>query len=302
MITYQVITPPAQEPVLLADAKQHLRVDTTADDLYIEGLITACRFHLEQQYDIALITQTLQLNLDYFPYWWLWRGSSTNTYSWWADQAWYTQILLRGPVQSIGSVKYTDPSGNPQTLSSSVYSLDQYSRPGRLCPARNQMWPATAQATVNAVQVQFTTGFGPADTDVPGDIKAALKMLLGHFYENREEVVTDARVAAIQMPIGVDRIMRAVLEWGPAGWSHDLARPLLRARQSLRSVLRILVRNWLGHRRSGDHRRVDPDLPTPYVPRAGLLADLSPSGRGDAAPRLQAPPSGSSSHRTASAR
>src|SRR5450631_4735333 len=78
-----VISPPALEPLSLADAKLHLKVDTTADDALIESLIRACRFHIERLYDIALITQTLQLNLDYFPYWWLWRGSSSNYQAWW---------------------------------------------------------------------------------------------------------------------------------------------------------------------------------------------------------------------------
>ena len=212
MREYQVISAPAQEPVLLADMKQHLRVDTTADDSYILGLITACRMHLERQYEVAMITQTLQLNLDFFPWWWIFRGSNNSAY-WWQDQAYYTQILLRGPVQSITSVTYLDPTNTPVVLSPSLYKLDAYSMPARLTPAVNQIWPATAY-TINSIQVQFITGYGTADTNVPGDQKAALKMLCGHFYENREEVVTDARVAAIQMPIGVDRLMRPYLSTG----------------------------------------------------------------------------------------
>lgn len=208
MREYQVISAPAGEPVLLADMKTHLRVDATytADDLYIEGLITACRTHLERQYEVAMITQTLQLNLDYFPWWWLFRGSM-NSMWWWQDQAYYAQILLRGPVQSIVSVSYLDVNDNPQTLSSSLYKLDAYSMPARLVPARNQIWPATAY-DINAIQVQFVAGYGAADTSVPADMRAALKMLVGHFYENREEVQTGTRLVAIQMPIGVDALMR----------------------------------------------------------------------------------------------
>ena len=207
MSEFQVVTPPAQEPLLLADAKAHLRVDGTADDALILQKIRACRFHLERQYDIALITQTLQLNLDSFPYWWLWRGGSTNYYNWWLDQAYYTQLLLRPPVQSITSVTYTDPSGNPQTMSAADYVLDTNNRPARLVPALNKQWPATAIGTINVAAVKFVAGYGAADTNVPDDIKEALMMLLGHFYENREQVVTDARVAAITMPLGVDQLM-----------------------------------------------------------------------------------------------
>ena len=211
---YQVVSPPALEPLTVAAAKSHLRVDTTADDGLIGELIRACRFHLERQYDIAMVTQTLQLNLDYFPYWWLWRGNSSNYVSWYMDRSYYTQLRLRGPVQSVVSVKYTDSAGNLQTLSPSLYVLDQYSQPARLVPALNTQWPATAIGGINSVQVQFVTGYGPSDTDVPENIQGALKLLLGHFYENREEVVTDARVAAIQMPIGVDALMRPMTGTG----------------------------------------------------------------------------------------
>lgn len=208
MREYVVVSPPAQEPLLLSDAKQHLRVDTTADDSFILELIRACRFHLERQYEISFITQTLSLSLDHFPWWWMFRGSSYSAAWWYYDSMYYSQIELRGPVQSISSVTYQDVSNATQTLSPSLYTLDSTNIPARLVPAYNQIWPATAMGVVNAVTVTFVTGYGLADTNVPSDIKAALKFLLGHFYENREEVVTDARIAAIQMPLGVDVLMR----------------------------------------------------------------------------------------------
>ena len=39
MKTYQVITPASTYPVSLTEAKSHLKVDTTADDTYIESII-----------------------------------------------------------------------------------------------------------------------------------------------------------------------------------------------------------------------------------------------------------------------
>lgn len=208
MSEFIVVTPPAVEPLTLADAKLHLKVDTTADDALIGSLISACRFHLERLYDVALITQTLQLNLDYFPYWWLWRGASSNYQSWWLDQTYYTQLLLRPPVQSVVSVTYTDPSGNPQTMPSSDYVLDANTRPARLVPALNKQWPATAVGTINVAAVTFIAGYGSSDTNVPDDIKAAIKLLLGHFYTNREEITVDTRLVAVQIPIGVEALMR----------------------------------------------------------------------------------------------
>ena len=43
----QLITPPAVEPVVLADAKLFLRLDTAADDAMVTALIVAARRRVE---------------------------------------------------------------------------------------------------------------------------------------------------------------------------------------------------------------------------------------------------------------
>ena len=62
-----LITPPAVEPVTLADAKAHLKVDTTDDDALITALITAARARAEWHTGRALITQSWTLWLDAWP-------------------------------------------------------------------------------------------------------------------------------------------------------------------------------------------------------------------------------------------
>ena len=65
------ITEPAIEPVSLAEAKSHLRVDQdfTDDDLYIQSLISAARHHIEAVSDRTLIRCQWQIKLDQFPSW-----------------------------------------------------------------------------------------------------------------------------------------------------------------------------------------------------------------------------------------
>ena len=62
-----LVTAPAAEPLTLAEAKLHLRVDDTADDALIGALITAARQHAEHDTRRALVTQTWKLALDASP-------------------------------------------------------------------------------------------------------------------------------------------------------------------------------------------------------------------------------------------
>src|SRR4051794_4197557 len=61
------ITPPSVEPVTLAEAKLHCKVDFTDDDALITSLIAAARMVCETRLRQALVTQTWVLYLDSFP-------------------------------------------------------------------------------------------------------------------------------------------------------------------------------------------------------------------------------------------
>ena len=50
-------TPPNVEPLSLADAKAHLKVESSIDDDLISRLITTARQHVEKQIDKVLINQ-----------------------------------------------------------------------------------------------------------------------------------------------------------------------------------------------------------------------------------------------------
>ena len=60
-------TPPAVEPVTLAEAKAHLKIDTTDDDALITALIPAARARAEWHTGRALVTQGWTLWLDAWP-------------------------------------------------------------------------------------------------------------------------------------------------------------------------------------------------------------------------------------------
>src|SRR5690242_14642320 len=62
-----LLTPPAVEPLSLAEAKAFLRVEHDDDDDIIAALIAGARIHVEAQTRRALITQSWRLVRDCWP-------------------------------------------------------------------------------------------------------------------------------------------------------------------------------------------------------------------------------------------
>ncbi len=66
-MTAALITAPALEPVSLADAKAHLRLDSDDDDQLITAAIVAARVHVEALTRRLLIEQGWRVYLDQWP-------------------------------------------------------------------------------------------------------------------------------------------------------------------------------------------------------------------------------------------
>lgn len=62
-----LLTPPAAEPLSLAQAKAFLRVEHDDDDELIAALIAGSRLHIEAQTRRALMTQSWRLVRDAWP-------------------------------------------------------------------------------------------------------------------------------------------------------------------------------------------------------------------------------------------
>lgn len=191
----RLITPPAIEPITLAEAKAHLRVDHSNDDTKINMLIRAARRHVDGPYGFlgrALVTQTWELVIDKFP---------TNE----------LKIPLP-PLQSVTSIHYDDSAGVQQLLASTEYTVDDVSEPGWVVPVTTG-WPTSLFEGINAVRVQFVAGYdatsdSPPDLagNIPDDIKAAMLLDIGNLYEHREEVIIGQ--TAVRLPSGAERLLR----------------------------------------------------------------------------------------------
>lgn len=175
----RVVTPPAAEPVSLAEAKEHLRLETAEDDAYVTTLIQAARQYIEEVCWRGIVTQTLELVLDGFP------GGEA-------------QELPGGHLGTITSVTYTDPDGASQTLATSVYEVDTVSVPGRVLLAYDESWPST-RSRWDAVRVRYTVGWAVAD--VPAPIRQALLLLVAQMYEQRVPEVTGASIGKLEFAV-----------------------------------------------------------------------------------------------------
>lgn len=166
----RITVAPTVEPVTLAEAKLHLRVDVADDDALITRLISAAREQCEQELDRAVAPQTVQLLLDAFP-----AGAI---------------LLPKGPVTAITSVQYVDTAGATQTIGSSNYALDDAQVDAWLLPAYGYDWPATRDEA-NAVRVTYTAGWATC----PAAVRQWILLAVGTMYASREADVDRPAVA-----------------------------------------------------------------------------------------------------------
>lgn len=154
---------PSIEPVTLAEAKSHERVDTDADDTLIESFITISRELAEEHTGRAFITQEWELIMDYAPTWF---------------------DIPRPPLQSVEEILLFQEDGSSEVVPTSVYGVDTVSTPGRVYLNLGSVWEY--YRPVAGFSVSFVAGYGDNASDVPYAIREAILQILGHLYENRE--------------------------------------------------------------------------------------------------------------------
>ncbi len=192
MIPY-VVTQPSEEPLTLDEAKAHLRVDADDEDDLITAYLTAARSFYEAAIWRSLITQTLAVRMVEWPY------------------CEYIQ-LPRPPIQSVTSVVYTDSDGNTSTMSAGDYTVFNNGDHGLLWLGYGNGWPSVTLQPGPSIVITYVVGYGLAAA-VPELDKQAIRLILGHFYENREEVVAIPGISLAQLPMAVQSIIHMRRAW-----------------------------------------------------------------------------------------
>lgn len=183
-------TAPTEEPITLVEAKLHLRVSLYDDDNLITGLIKAARAYAETVTRRQFVNATYQYKLDAWP-----NGDIR---------------LPRPPLSSVTSITYVDVNGDVQTAGSSLYDVDTDTEPGRISLAYDQIWP-TARDQNNTILITYVAGYGAASA-VPESLKQAIKLLVGHWYENREGVITGTISAPVAFAVNALLQSEKILE------------------------------------------------------------------------------------------
>lgn len=189
---YQLLTGPKAEPISLAEAKQHLRVDDSFDDSLLAAMIVAARQQAEGVTHRSMIDQTWRYTFDSFP------GAQLSA----AGVVWGEEystpdnalVLEHGPVTSIVSVGYLDMGGVQQVMPATDYVADLSGDFGRITPVFGKIWPIP-MPQIGSCSVVFQAGAADA-TQVPQAIKAWMLLRIAAMYENREEIVVGRGVTA----------------------------------------------------------------------------------------------------------
>jgi hypothetical protein len=214
-------TQPVVEPVTLAEAKAHLRLDSDAEDALIQTLIGTARAWAEDYADRTFALTRWAMRADSFygsvgsPAQFGLKSDGNNIEGRQGVVPNMDIELPRPPMsQAEGytsvEVVYTPAvSGTTATLAGTEYRVDYNQTPGAIRPLYGKTWPSHL-VDQNSVTVKWWAGYGIDGRAVPPGVKAAILMLVAHLWRNREMT---AEAALAEVPMGTKALLDSV-RWG----------------------------------------------------------------------------------------
>lgn len=184
----QRIVPPAELAVSPIEAGVHLNLDVSLpDDLArVTAYLRAAVSRLDGYDGVlgrCLVTQTWRVQAD----------------------EWRSEYCLPFPDVQSASVFYIDPDGVQQQVPTETHWIAE-THTGALLQFESPLGIATRSSGGAPVYIDVQAGYG-APLDVPFDIRTAIMMLVGEFYENREGLGDNSSI-----PHGVD-VLLAPYRW-----------------------------------------------------------------------------------------
>lgn len=170
-MTFELVAAPAVEPLDLATAKLWARIDGTAFDALIPGMIVAARQVAEQELGAKLITQTWRATFDDWP--------AT------------TDLVKLFPVQSVVA-SYWDGSTFVALSPAPVAIRDPFGV--RVSPAIGGAYAGLVSTTGPRVRLDFTVGYGDDATDVPQAVRQFIAAHVAYWLRNPEAALEQQMV------------------------------------------------------------------------------------------------------------
>lgn len=162
-----LITPPAIEPISLAEAKAWLREENGDEDQLIQTLLVSARMTLEAWTRRYFITQGWRLVGDQWP------TSGRNPQ--------LIEIAF-APFRAVSAIRIYDVNNLVTTLPATRYAASGGDNGGRIL--FNAAPPAPGRA-IDGVEIDIVAGYGPTALQTPEPIRRAILLLVAHWRENR---------------------------------------------------------------------------------------------------------------------
>lgn len=188
MLLAKVVAEPLNEPLTLAECYTHLRVvavdsDGHPEDELIMALAKAAREYCENFTGLSLALKDYEVRFTAFP----------------------DPLELPHPpfVALLGGITVSDEVSD-NALDEDSYTVNDYSDLfATIAPVTT--WPTVADGT--SIRIRYRAGYGDeseAAGHLPASIKAAMLLVLGHLYANREASTADALTT---IPLGVAALL-----------------------------------------------------------------------------------------------
>lgn len=169
--------PASVQPVSLDLVETHLKISAASEAKLLDGILLAACQQVAEMTGRVLSPETWTI----------------------ADRSFSGDVLLpKSPVTSLVSVKWYDGSDVLQTSSVGDFYLIADEDRAIVKPKPGKAWPVS-NGRDDGVQIEVVAGY--AVGAVPQPLAAAILMLTGHLYSNREAVVTGT--SATELPLGV---------------------------------------------------------------------------------------------------
>ncbi|BDV33349.1 head-tail connector protein [Methylocystis iwaonis] len=174
-----LIGAPAIEPVALAEAKSWLREDASDEDPLIQALIVSARMTLEAYTRRLFVTQSWRLVYDAWP-------KSVATAS--------RLIIPFAPFRSVGAIRIYDASGVAKAIEPQSYRASAANDEGRVIFS---VTPPAAERGADAIEIDFTVGYGDLANETPEPLRRAILTLVAHWWEKRGDEADDALPSSV---------------------------------------------------------------------------------------------------------